>query len=278
MECGAFPFKRQNPSKCMFDSNPLADSLPEPLKPTASSTDLDQRLGLYRVFLKLYEHHRELLDEILDLENTDSRHRMRGVWQYIQGGVQNGQAYLVTNLLKNKTQLLIQPQQAWIIGRDRQAGVCVHDKRLSRRHAMIQYVENHGFYLVDLNSTNGTYLNGEAVRRPMLLKDGDRIRLGSLSFIFFVCSNALTLEAVPAELLNQTNFSNADCTPVPTATDESSLPLTEIPNWDEPLPDNDKETFLFLKSSAPKEQPSYPATPDLSRGQKDEILDRFLNR
>jgi hypothetical protein len=27
--------------------------------------EIEQRLGLYQVFLKLYEHHRSLLDEIL---------------------------------------------------------------------------------------------------------------------------------------------------------------------------------------------------------------------
>ncbi|MBF2027161.1 MAG: FHA domain-containing protein [Oscillatoriales cyanobacterium C42_A2020_001] len=259
----------------MFDSNPLADL---PLNSTANSSDLDQRLGLYRVFLKLYEHHRELLDEILDLENTDSRHRVRGVWQYVQGGIRDGQAYLVTNLLKNQTQLLIQPQQAWIIGRDRQAGVCVQDKRLSRRHAMIRYVHNQGFYLVDLNSTNGTYLNGEAVRRPVLLKDGDRIRLGSLSFIFFVCSTALTLEAVSTELLNQTNFSQAEPITSQASLEEGNLSLTDIPGWDDPLAENDKETSLFLKPPVSTEPPSHPAPPELSPGQKDEILDRFLNR
>uniref|UniRef100_A0A832H2R1 FHA domain-containing protein n=1 Tax=Oscillatoriales cyanobacterium SpSt-402 TaxID=2282168 RepID=A0A832H2R1_9CYAN len=268
----------------MFDSNPLADISSEPLNPAASASDLDQRLGLYRVFLKLYEHHRELLDEILDLENTESRHRVRGVWKFIQGGLQGEQAYLVTNLLSGKTQLLMQPQQTWIIGRDRQAGVSVQDKRLSRRHAMIQYVPNQGFYLSDLNSTNGTYLNGEAVRRPILLKDGDRIRLGSLSFLFFVCSSALTLEAVPPEILSQAKLNQIDLntTTTPPAqapvADVNSEQEEDIPDWDTPLPGSDKETSLFLKSPASREQLSQPGTPELSSLQRDEILDRFLKR
>ncbi|EKQ71050.1 FHA domain-containing protein [Leptolyngbyaceae cyanobacterium JSC-12] len=266
----------------MFDSNPLADLSSEYLNSAVGSSDLDQRLGLYRVFLKLYEHHRELLNEILDLENTENRHRVRGVWQYVQGGVQDGQAYLVTNLLKDKTQLLVQPQQAWVIGRDRQAGISVPDKRLSRRHALIQYVSNQGFYLIDLDSTNGTYLNGEAVRRPMLLKDGDRVRLGSLSFIFFACSNILTLDSVPADLLNRTDLTPTNPISASIPSSESSLEdeitsQAEVPDLDEPLVGSEKETSLFLKSPISQDHLE-TGTSELSKVQKDEILDRFLNR
>lgn len=159
---------------------------------TFDEVELSQRLGLYQVFLKLYEHHRGLLDEILELETSGSK-AFAGVGSpFIQGVMRSPQAYLVTNLLDGKTQALTQPQQVWTIGRDTaQVGLAVQDKRLSRCHAAIRYIDSQGFYLVDLQSSNGSFVNGERVHQPHRLQDGDRLRLGSLAISFFLCKTAL---------------------------------------------------------------------------------------
>lgn len=49
----------------------------------------------------------------------------------------------------------------------------------SRRHLSVTYKEE-CYFLTDLDSTNGTWLNGERMlaNRPYLLKDGDEISLG----------------------------------------------------------------------------------------------------
>ena len=61
---------------------------------TSEDKELKQRLGLYQVFLKLYEHHRGLLDEILkvrefgfavskgDRTSVRARHGARQSWLY----------------------------------------------------------------------------------------------------------------------------------------------------------------------------------------------------
>lgn len=56
----------------------------------------------------------------------------------------------------------------------------LHARVISSRHAQICR-EADGFYLTDLNSTNGTYLNDVPLlpQTPMLLTDGAQIRLGS---------------------------------------------------------------------------------------------------
>jgi diguanylate cyclase (GGDEF)-like protein len=51
------------------------------------------------------------------------------------------------------------------------------DESISRRHAAIQRTE-HGFLLVDLNSTNGTFVNGQRVSTHAL-QAGDQIHVGS---------------------------------------------------------------------------------------------------
>lgn len=55
------------------------------------------------------------------------------------------------------------------------------EKGVSRRHAMLR-VDGKQLLLMDLNSANGTKLNGEVLRaqEPMRLLDGDEIRMGKL--------------------------------------------------------------------------------------------------
>lgn len=264
----------------MFDPNSLAESSSNLLDTPANTAELDQRLGLYRVFLKLYEHHRELLDEILELENANSQQQSRAVYQYVQGVVQGRQVYLTTNLVRGKTQSLMQSQGIWLIGRDRKAAMSIQDKRLSRRHAAIQYREHRGFYLLDLNSTNGTFVNGEAVRHQVLLKDGDRIRLGSLSFVFFICKALQTVEVVPPDVLEQINTARSirsTMTEAPTL-DESSVFPGEM-DWESVISSGPEETSMFLKTPIVRDEPpAPPAEPQLSAAQQSDILDRFLNR
>ena len=55
------------------------------------------------------------------------------------------------------------------------------EKGVSRRHAMLR-VDGRQLLLMDLNSANGTKLNGESLRaqEPVRLLDGDEIRMGKL--------------------------------------------------------------------------------------------------
>lgn len=263
----------------MIDSQSLAEYSSHVIK-ASSDSELEQRLGLYRVFLKLYEHHRGLLDEILDLENTDSKWRSRVAARYVQGVTQGNQAHIITNLLKGKTQALYQPQSAWIFGRDRKAALSIQDKRLSRRHAAIQYIEGEGFYLIDLNSTNGSFINGEPVRQCSPLKDGDQVRLGSLAFTFYHCKIAQTVATVPPEVLEQINTLRSTIAPAEdeTFTHPSGCPSPST-DWNNQTSGIPEETSMFLISSLPVAdlQPN-PVTPQLSTTQQAEILDRFLKR
>jgi pSer/pThr/pTyr-binding forkhead associated (FHA) protein len=171
---------------------------------TIEDPELSQRLGLYQLFLKLYHQNRGLLDEILSLENFGGKQACAVKQPYIQGVVVGQQIYLLTNLIRGRTQLLAQPQYVWTIGRDpRQTSLTLQDSRLSRCHAAIQYIEGKGFYLVDLGSSNGSFANGELVKNSILLRDGTQIRLGSLTFIFFACESFQTLEALAPERVAQ---------------------------------------------------------------------------
>ena len=68
------------------------------------------------------------------------------------------------------------------LGRDVVNPVCLHDTEISRCHARVE-AENGNFVLSDLNSSNGTYVNGESIRRREL-KNGDQIQVGRTILLF----------------------------------------------------------------------------------------------
>jgi len=69
------------------------------------------------------------------------------------------------------------------IGRASDCTIPIKDRYLSRKHAEI-VAQDGGWYVKDLGSANGTYLNGTRVERDSPLRTGDRIRLGDTEIVF----------------------------------------------------------------------------------------------
>ncbi len=67
-------------------------------------------------------------------------------------------------------------QESILIGR-LNTDLVVRDSDVSRRHTIIEVFEGSQIYLRDLNSTNGTFVNGRRVS-SVRLRNGDQIRLG----------------------------------------------------------------------------------------------------
>jgi catechol 2,3-dioxygenase-like lactoylglutathione lyase family enzyme len=67
--------------------------------------------------------------------------------------------------------------EALTIGRLPESAIVINDPNASRRHAEIRRVGN-DVYVVDLNSTNGTRVNGAPVKERKL-SDGDQIVIGT---------------------------------------------------------------------------------------------------
>lgn len=68
------------------------------------------------------------------------------------------------------------------IGRTPDNEIPVELPEVSRRHARLSF-ENNGFTIKDLNSNNGTYVNGDRVPE-VRLKHGDRVQVGPAVFVF----------------------------------------------------------------------------------------------
>jgi hypothetical protein len=165
---------------------------------------LGRQLYLYQSFLKIYEQHSSLLDEILQLENL--RQSSSGIKNelYIAGTINGSAICLMTNLYENQTLTFNQQQYIWTLGRDRTNGICIDNPYLSRRHAIIRFSEDdQSFSLQDLNSSNGSFINGERIIKPTKLQEGDRIRLGTLMFSFYLNTTTKFLPDVTVELLTE---------------------------------------------------------------------------
>src|SRR5579859_332403 len=70
----------------------------------------------------------------------------------------------------------------------------IDDTTVSRRHATTTRKAD-GFELADLGSTNGTFVNGRQVRKPVTVKSGDEIKFGSARFAFNPASVAKRLRS-----------------------------------------------------------------------------------
>ena len=105
------------------------------------------------------------------------------------------------------------------IGRSEDSEITLADAQASRHHAAIS-PEPGGFTIQDLNSSNGTFVNGKMLDEPRLLKDGDRLRVAN-TVLAFRWDSAPPMPAPATPRVT------------PPAVDYDMLPTTEIA-WQTP--------------------------------------------
>jgi DNA-binding response OmpR family regulator len=76
-----------------------------------------------------------------------------------------------------------------VLGRAEDCDVVIAGRLISRQHARLRR-EGHVYLIEDLESRNGTFLNGEPLREPAPLHDGDRIDLGGSTVVIFADGDA----------------------------------------------------------------------------------------
>lgn len=69
-------------------------------------------------------------------------------------------------------------ETATTIGRGAECELRIEDTYASQQHARI-FGKDGGWYVEDLGSTNGTYVNEQRLVAPALLQHGDRVRVGT---------------------------------------------------------------------------------------------------
>jgi pSer/pThr/pTyr-binding forkhead associated (FHA) protein len=104
----------------------------------------------------------------------------------------NRDSTVILRIESNNEPLLLDAKEKYVVGRsDSQSGNYPDidlspfgglDQGVSRVHATFQRTDN-TLTLIDMNSANGTYLNGQRMvpNQPRVLQDGDEVRFGKLS-------------------------------------------------------------------------------------------------
>ena len=85
-------------------------------------------------------------------------------------------------------------QPAITIGRNPACDYIVNEDSISSRHARLSFHHGH-WWLEDLGSKNGTYLNNEALLTPTVVISGDKIRCGEANLVFSISGEGYTADS-----------------------------------------------------------------------------------
>lgn len=102
------------------------------------------------------------------------------------GAISDNTAYL--KLVNRKDSLPFKIREYYSIeksltlGRNNNNDIAIKDPFVSKHHMKIEEDED-SYFLEDLNSANGTYINGDKVEDVVKLENGDIIRIGNIEFL-----------------------------------------------------------------------------------------------
>jgi FHA domain len=110
---------------------------------------------------------------------------------YIQAVTAGCVTFLATNLIERQITEVTPVSSSWLIGRSRVCAIQVPHKSVSRCHAVIGHYPS-GFYITDLGSLNGTWVNEQCLTAAdrTALQDGDLIQMGAVQIEFFLSARS----------------------------------------------------------------------------------------
>ena len=94
---------------------------------------------------------------------------------------------ILFGILKTKKEVYKLNKERISIGRNRNSQIVINNNTISKDHAIIEFDEDGNAIIKDLNSSNGTFVNGQRLKVvPIRLKTGDKITFGKydMEFIF----------------------------------------------------------------------------------------------
>ncbi len=122
------------------------------------------------------------------MEPVLSAHRRcQSAKHYIQAVSVDREVFLTTNIDVGAKIYATQPASSWLIGRGATCAINVGERSVSRRHAVIGYHPEDGFFVMDLGSRNGTRVDQTSLEagKRQGLQDGALVQIGDLTLEFF---------------------------------------------------------------------------------------------
>jgi pSer/pThr/pTyr-binding forkhead associated (FHA) protein len=135
---------------------------------------------LERLAQAAYEAHRSAHDTSLPPWEDATEHD-RQTWRAAMSAVAGENSRTRSDALPNRSLHIQAGDQRHVLNTGvtvgREGTLVISDEFASANHARL-WVAHGRWYVEDLGSTNGTWLNGRRIRAAQLLKRGDKIRIG----------------------------------------------------------------------------------------------------
>ncbi|HEX6270621.1 MAG TPA: FHA domain-containing protein [Anaerolineales bacterium] len=131
-----------------------------------------------------------------------------------------------------------------MIGRDSTNEIVINDAEVSRRHARLTF-QGGKYVLEDLGSTNGTFVNGQRLAGPRVLKPGEVVSFGEQIVMVFemVSIDPGATVASPRAAVIPSASRPAPMPPPPPTEYAGSIPASPVA---EPIPDRRPNTIAIL--------------------------------
>ena len=147
--------------------------------------------------------------------------------------------------------------QTVIIGRDSTADIIINDPEVSRNHCRL--ILDRSYYLQDLGSTNGTFIDGQRLGgEPVRLANGQIIQLGSN--VTLLHQEVETSDAIVSTRVKNEEDENGDEAPAESGAARSAPPT--IPERDDQLPTFDDIPQSFEPAAVPRTPPAMERYPE----------------
>jgi pSer/pThr/pTyr-binding forkhead associated (FHA) protein len=131
------------------------------------------------------------------------------------------------------------------IGRDATNDIVINDAEISRRHARLTF-QGGKYVLEDLGSTNGTFVNGQRLAGPRVLKAGEVVSFGEQIILVFEVINVDAGATVVSPRAAAVPSSSRPVTPPPAPVEYAgSVPASPAPLASEPARRTNLTPFII---------------------------------
>ncbi len=123
-------------------------------------------------------------DVTLSLPAIEGEEEPHDEFPFPHDELEPGQALLLVKRGPNAGSTFLVEAKSTTVGRSPDSGVFLDDVTVSRAHAVLERREHEAWFVRDVGSLNGTYVNGEQVDETTLAT-GDEVQIGRFKLTFF---------------------------------------------------------------------------------------------